>query len=222
MPDCVAVVSGGFDSVTLLHRLVKHEKLQPAVITFLYGQKHNREIICAKENADLLGCEVFQQVDLAPFRTLFATSALVSDEVAIPTIDSVRGDPQPTTYVPNRNMIFLALAVAFAESLSVSDVYYGAQHHDMYGYWDTTPEFLNKLNTVYLLNRKTPVQIKAPFVNFSKSDILRTGLDLDVDYAKTWSCYAGKERACGKCPTCAERLAAFAEVGIVDPLPYDS
>jgi len=139
----------------------------------------------------------------------------------VPDVAAVMGDPQPPTYVPNRNMIFLALAAAYAETNDVADIYYGAQSHDMYGYWDTTPEFLAQLNQVYGLNRKTAVQIKAPLVNHSKTDILRLGLELEVDYAQTWSCYEGQETACGRCPTCAERLKAFANVGLVDPLPYE-
>jgi len=219
-PDSVVIVSGGMDSVTLLHHLVKHEHLNPALITFLYGQKHSREVACATENAALLGCKNHLILDLGPMRAIFESSALVSDQLAIPDVESVLGDPQPPTYVPNRNMIFLALAVAYAESLGVCDVYYGAQRHDQYGYWDTTPQFLEQLNEVYRLNRKSLVEIKAPFVNFSKADILRVGLELDVDYGKTWSCYAGQDVACGKCPTCAERLTAFKAIGMVDPVPY--
>jgi len=220
MTDSVAIVSGGMDSVTLLHHLVKSEKRQPAVITFLYGQKHEREVVCARQNVTTLGLAQHNIVDLAPMRPVFGASALVDEQVEIPDIVEVMGDPQPPTYVPNRNMIFLALAVAFAESLNVSVVYYGAQRHDIYGYWDTTPDFLARLNQVYALNRKTPVRIEAPFVQYSKADILRIGLELDVDYGQTWSCYAGEEAACGRCPTCAERLKAFDEVGITDPLPY--
>jgi 7-cyano-7-deazaguanine synthase len=117
-------------------------------------------------------------------------------------------------------MIFLALAAAFAESLVADTVYYGAQRHDLYGYWDTTLDFLNRLNQVYALNRKTPIHIAAPFVQHSKADLLRIGLALGVDYEQTWSCYRGEALACGRCPTCAERLQAFAEVGVPDPLAY--
>lgn len=220
MVDSVVIVSGGMDSVTLLHYLVKREQHTPAVISFLYGQKHIKEINCAMENIRLLGLTHNQVLDLSGLKAVFASSALVSDSKSIPDVETVLGDPQPATYVPNRNMIFLALAVAYAESLGVSDVFYGAQRHDIYGYWDTTPQFLERLNTIYALNRKTPVQIKAPFVQYSKADILRLGFEIGVDYSKTWSCYAGQERACGRCPTCAERLTAFQEVGAVDPVPY--
>jgi len=220
MIDCVAIVSGGMDSVTLLHVLVKKDHRHPAVISFKYGQKHDKEIGYARHNAQLLGCEDHLVLDLSYLKSLFATSALVGGEVAIPTIDAVRGDPQPATYVPNRNMIFLALAAAYAESHGVTEVFYGAQQHDMYGYWDTTPEFLAQVNQVYGLNRKSAVRIEAPFVATSKADILRAGLALGVDYAQTWSCYQGQEKACGQCPTCAERLEAFQQIGVTDPLPY--
>jgi 7-cyano-7-deazaguanine synthase len=220
MFDSVVIVSGGMDSVTLLHYLVKSEKRRPAVITFTYGQKHDREITCAQVQAALLACREHRLLDLSSLRPLFAASALVAETLAIPTAMAVQGDTQPATYVPNRNMIFLALAAAYAESHGVSHIFYGAQRHDLYGYWDTTPQFLERLNQVYQLNRKTPVQIKAPFVQYSKADILRLGLDLGVDYGCTWSCYEGREEACGRCPTCAERLAAFTEVGLTDPVPY--
>lgn len=220
MIDCVAIVSGGMDSVTLLYKLVKKDHRHPAVISFMYGQKHDKEIAFAKHNAQALGCEDHLVLDLSTFKGLFATSALVGGDVTIPTIEAVQGDPQPATYVPNRNMIFLALAAAYAESHGASEVFYGAQQHDMYGYWDTTPEFLAQLNQVYGLNRKNAIQIKAPFVNQSKADILRIGLDLGVDYAWTWSCYQGQDKACGACPTCAERLEAFRQIEMRDPLPY--
>jgi 7-cyano-7-deazaguanine synthase len=220
MPDSVVIVSGGMDSVTLLHHLVKIEKRRPAAITFIYGQKHDKEIEFARTQAALLDCRQHLVLDLSLLRPLFATSALVSDSLAVPNVLEVLGDPQPITYVPNRNMIFLALAAAYAESHGVTEVFYGAQKHDMYGYWDTTPDFLERLNQVYSLNRKTPITIKAPFVNWSKADILRLGLAMAVDYSQTWSCYEGQALACGRCPTCAERLSAFAAVGLPDPIPY--
>lgn len=220
MADSVAIVSGGMDSVTLLHYLVKVEKRRPAVLTFLYGQKHGREIDCARSQVASLGLREHLVMDLGLLRPLFASSALVSPDRDVPAMAEVEGDAQPATYVPNRNMVFLALGAAYAENHGATDVFYGAQQHDLYGYWDTTPQFLARLNQVYNLNRKTPVQIHAPFVGSSKAEVLRRGLELEVDYGQTWSCYEGKEVACGSCPTCAERLAAFAELGLPDPLPY--
>ena len=220
MVDCVAIVSGGMDSVTLLHYLVKTEHRNPAVLTFFYGQKHDKEVAFARAQTALLGCREHLVLDLALLRPLFASSALVAAEQEIPDAAAVAGDPQPATYVPNRNMIFLSLAAAYAETNGVNELYYGAQQHDIYGYWDTTPDFLARLNQLFALNRKTPIQIKAPFVTHSKTDLLRVGLELAVDYGQTWSCYQGGEMACGRCPTCAERLQAFADMGLTDPLPY--
>ncbi|MCA9972308.1 MAG: 7-cyano-7-deazaguanine synthase QueC [Anaerolineales bacterium] len=218
--DSVAIVSGGMDSVTLLHHLVKVDGRRPAVITFGYGQKHVKEIDLARRQVALLGLTAHLVLDMRLLQPLFAASALVAADVAVPDMAAVQGDPQPVTYVPNRNMIFLALAAAYAETMGGTAVFYGAQQHDLYGYWDTTPDFLARLNQVYALNRKTPIRIEAPFVHDTKADILRRGLALGVDYAQTWSCYEGQALACGRCPTCAERLAAFAEVGVDDPLAY--
>ena len=220
MPDSIAIVSGGMDSITLLHYLLKVGKRTPALITFRYGQKHAKEVDFAESQAKLLGCRDHLVLELSSLAPLFAESALVSAAKEIPTADDVAGDPQPATYVPNRNMIFIALAAAYAETRGVSDLYYGAQRHDLYGYWDTTPRFLEQFNQLFRLNRKTQIQIHAPFVQLSKADILRQGVALEVDYSQTWSCYEGSRLACGRCPTCAERLSAFAEIGLRDPLPY--
>jgi 7-cyano-7-deazaguanine synthase len=135
---------------------------------------------------------------------------------------AVQGDPQPPTYVPSRNLIFLSVAAAYAEAQGVADVFYGAQRHDLYGYWDTTPQFVERLNALLALNRKTTINVQTPFVHFSKADILRLGVELGVEYAQTWSCYEGDTLACGVCPTCTERLQAFEEIGQRDPVPYRS
>ena len=144
MDDCVAIVSGGMDSVTMLHYLVKQEALQPAVLSFKYGQKHSKEVEFVEQHIRMLGLTTHEIVDLSNIVSFFNASALISDKIDIPDIQSVLGDPQPATYVPNRNMIFLALGAAYAESIGLNAIYYGAQAHDLYGYWDTTPEFLDK------------------------------------------------------------------------------
>lgn len=220
MIDMIAIVSGGMDSVTMLHYLVKRMKKHPAVLTFSYGQKHSKEMTCAKYQAEVLGCEKHQVIDLTFLAEAFESSALVGKSVAIPNIDAVKGDPQPPTYVPNRNMVFISVAAAFAETLQVQAIAYGAQAHDMYGYWDTTPEFLEKINSLLSLNRKKQIEVMAPLVNYSKAKVLKLGLELGVDFSNTWSCYQGEDLACGKCPTCAERLAAFQELGATDPIEY--
>jgi 7-cyano-7-deazaguanine synthase len=220
MIDAVIIVSGGMDSVTLLHYLIKSKQITPAVLTFVYNQKHDKEVVCAKDNVSILNCNNHFVLDISFLKSIFDNSSLISSHIDIPTINEVIGDPQPSTYVPNRNMIFLSLAAAYAENIGVKHIYYGAQKHDAYGYWDTTPHFLTQLNNVYVQNRKTPIQIKAPFINYSKTEILKLGISLGVDYAKTWSCYKGENDACGICPTCSERLNAFSDLGLKDPLVY--
>jgi 7-cyano-7-deazaguanine synthase len=220
--NCVAIVSGGMDSVTLLHYLVKTLSKTPAVITFDYNQKHSVEIECAKYHTSSLNLQHLILDVKNITRDLFSSSALTNPEINVPHIDTVMGDPQPPTYVPNRNMIFLSLAAAYAETHNVNAIYYGAQIHDIYGYWDTTTEFVSAINSVMSLNRKNPIQIEAPFVSYSKSDILKIGMSIGVNYTQTWSCYNGDRinGACGTCPTCAERLYAFKNVGVTDPVLY--
>ena len=130
------------------------------------------------------------------------------------------GLDQPPTYVPNRNMMLLSTAVAYAEARGIHNVFYGAQAHDEYGYWDCTPSFIERLNHVLELNRRDVVTVHAPFVDKKKSELVPLGTELGVDFSHTWSCYRGGEIACGTCPTCVERLKAFLEAGADDPLPY--
>ena len=220
MSKVLAIVSGGLDSVTLLHYLRKRENAEVTVLTFAYGQKHVKEIQYAKYHTALLACEDHQIIDLSLLAPAFDGSALVSANISIPNVSAVLGDPQPLPYVPCRNLIFLAIASAYAEGWDITEIYYGAQRHDVYGYWDTTPQFLERLNALLVLNRKHSIHISAPFMHLSKADILRLGIELKVDFAATWSCYHGNAEACGTCLTCAERLQAFDEVGIADPIMY--
>lgn len=216
--DCVCIVSGGLDSVTLLHYLRKKINREPAAITFQYGQRHLKEVALAEEQASLLKL-IHKTVDITPLAELWFSSSLIDNHLSIPSAADVEPNSQPSTYVPNRNMIFLSLAIAWAETIGVKEVYYGAQKHSIYGYWDTTPEFVEYTNNVYKLS-PNHIRIVAPFLNFAKEDILRIGIELGVDYSKTWSCYAGDEIACGICPTCVERLKAFEALGVADPVPY--
>lgn len=220
MIDSIAIISGGMDSVTLLHYLVKRKARSPALLTFTYGQKHCREVELARYHARRLKCTDHRLLDLTLLVPVFASSSLVSDDLDVPSMQAVTGDDQPSTYVPNRNMIFLSIAVAYAETRGVSEVYYGAQRSDLLGYWDTTPAFVERMNAVLQLNRKNTIHIKTPFVHYSKADILRLGFELGVDYGKTWSCFQSGPLACGVCPACVQRLHAFDELGIADPLPY--
>lgn len=219
MSETVAIVSGGLDSVTLLHWMVKVRQMKPVVITYKYGQRHEREIEYARYHADLLGLK-HVVLDMTALSTVFSSSALVTRSLDVPSAQAIHNDPQPATYVPNRNMTFISLAAAYAESVGRREVYFGAQRADMNDYWDMTEDFLEAMNTVLRLSRRRHIVVDAPFIKYTKADLIEMGNALGVDFAKTWSCYLGGEIACGECPSCAERLHAFRVVGIQDPIPY--
>lgn len=220
MKKAVVLVSGGVDSTTLLHYAVKEHNRDCHALSILYGQRHDKEVECAKWQCDLLKVP-YEILDLSFFASFLSNSSLIRGSAEeVPHIIDVMGDPQPTTYVPNRNMMFLSIAAAYAENMGAQEVYYGAQKHDLYGYFDTTPEFLSRINAVLQLNRKNTVCIKAPFVEYSKADVIKLGLSLEVDYGKTWSCYSGGDKPSRFSATSAERLKAFAELGLEDPLEY--
>lgn len=222
--NCALLISGGLDSVTLLHHLVKEKHYKIVYgISFLYGQKHSREIECAKWQMNSLGMKHHHVVDLSVMASLLKNgSTLIKGGGDVPQLKDIPVSErvQPPTYVPNRNMIFLAISSAWAESLGIRDVFYSAQAQDEYGYWDCTESFVFGMNQVFALNRKHCITIHAPFLKKSKKEIIELGLRLGVDYAHTWSCYRGEEKACGNCPTCIERLNAFEAVGTKDPIPY--
>jgi len=220
--DAVVLLSGGMDSVTLLHHT---RQANPAgalyALSFGYGQKHARELEMAAWQAERIGVREHRVADAGLLGALTrGGSALTDPAIAVPALSDLRPEQhaQPPTYVPNRNMILLALAAAWAESLGVGRVLYGAQQQDRYGYWDCTVDFIARINDLLKLNRGRAVVVEAPFVAMSKADILRLGLALGVDYAHTWSCYRGLARPCGSCPTCIERARAFEQIGGTDPL----
>lgn len=221
MRDSIAIISGGLDSVTLLHWMVKVKGKHPLILSYRYGQRNEKELQFAKQHAELLKLR-HVVLDLEPLSAAFAASALVSRDVPMPTAESIKNDPQPSTYVPNRNMTFISLAAAYAETIGCREIYYGAQRADMNDYWDMSEEFLAAINTVLRLSRRHHVTVEAPFITCTKADLIEIGSALGVNFAHTWSCYLGEDLACGQCPSCAERLRAFALNGTTDPLPYKS
>ena len=222
MKSAVILLSGGLDSSTLLHYVKRKLNSRPLyALTIRYGQKHVREITCAIAQARAAGVEEHRQIDIAFFGELVAgASALIDPAMPVPALAELAPGQldQPPTYVPNRNMLFLTLAAAFAEARGVADVFYGAQAQDHYSYWDCTPKFLDRMNAVLGLNCRQPVILHAPFMMMRKSEVLKIGLDLGVNYAETWSCYRGQETACGVCPACVERRAAFDALKLADPV----
>ncbi len=229
MPDssessAVVLLSGGMDSTVLLHHVAQRLQRRPIhALSFDYGQRHARELEAASWQARAARAATHHIVDLSFLAELVsAGTTLVRGGGDVPDLAAL--DPstldQPPTYVPNRNLILLSIAAAYAEAHGVRDVFYGAQAHDEYGYWDCTREFLDRLNATLALNRRDAVTIHAPFIDLRKDALVTLGQELGVDFAHTWSCYRGGATACGACPTCRERLNAFAAAHARDPLPY--
>ncbi len=220
----VVLLSGGLDSSTLLHHVDRELERGPLyTLSFDYGQRHARELECASEQAQIAGVAEHRTVDMRFLGDLLkSATSLTAGGQPVPDLAELdeKQREQPSTYVPNRNVILLSLAAAYAETLGAADVFYGAQQQDEYGYWDCTAAFIDRMNATLSLNRRNPVNVSAPFIHWGKADILRLGLELGVDYSLTWSCYRGADVACGTCPTCVERLKAFEAAGVSDPIAY--
>jgi len=222
--SAVVLLSGGLDSSVLLHLVAKELKHAPIyALSFNYGQRHLRELQCAAAQAAAVGVSEHRVIDLSFMGELLCGgSALLEGGAKVPDLATLDSEDlkQPPTYVPNRNMMLLSMAAAYAEATGVYRVYYGAQAQDEYGYWDCTVDFLDSINATLSLNRRDAVTVYAPLINKSKAENVALGLKLGVEFANTWSCYRGEDKACGTCPTCVERLNAFAAMGMHDPVEY--
>ena len=212
----VVLLSGGMDSATLLW-YVKKELRVPEIhaLSFAYGQRHARELEMARWQARTAGVAVHREVDISWFGELLAGASVLTDASrTVPSLDELSAEErrQPATYVPNRNMIFLSIAAAYAEARGMTDIFYGAQAQDEYGYWDCTVDFIEGINHLLGLNRGRAVTVHAPFAGKSKAQVLELGIELGVDYEHTWTCYRGDAEACGSCPSCVERQRAFEEL----------
>lgn len=222
----VVVLSGGMDSTISMRLCV--EKYGPEkvhALTFDYGQRQKIEVIRASESTGLLGVQ-HTILDLSILGQIGqGYSANVDRGVQMPTIYDVLGDPAPKTEVPNRNMILLSLAGAYAQTRELDNIVCGLQVHDEYSYWDTTQKFVDSINTTLAQNRKTPVKVIAPFSKLSKQQELEMLWELDGNLnllKHTITCYDPDESgySCGKCPSCSERIMNFAKFGQSDVIPY--
>ncbi|MBL3823684.1 MULTISPECIES: 7-cyano-7-deazaguanine synthase QueC [Marinobacter] len=218
MTDTVVVIySGGMDSYTLLH-LARERGYRVHALSFNYGQRHVRELECARSVCEAQGIP-HKVIDIRAMSEVMAGSSLTSD------IDVPEGhyeeDSMKATVVPNRNMILLSLATGYAVTVGAGAVWYGAHGGDHAIYPDCRPEFVEKMDAVCRVANYEPVGIEAPFMAMDKGQILAEGLRLGLDYSQTWTCYNGREQACGRCGSCVERLEAFAVNGVTDPLEYE-
>lgn len=222
----IVLLSGGLDSATTA-AIARAEGYDLFALSFDYGQRHRFELEAARRVAAAIGvCEHrVVTIDLAQF----GGSALTTD-VAVP---KDRGDDAmhtgiPITYVPARNTVFLALALAYAEVTGAADIFIGVNSIDYSGYPDCRPEFISAFERVANLGTKAGVEgelqfkIHMPLVLLTKAEIIRRGVELGVEYSLTHSCYDPDEqgRACGRCDSCQLRRRGFAEAGIPDPTIY--
>ena len=217
----VVLVSGGLDSATTL-ALAREQGLQCYAISFDYGQRHLAELTAAGRIAQALGCvdHKILQIDLANM----GGSALTDSGLAVPESLSAG---IPITYVPARNTVFLALALAWAEVLQAQDIYIGVNAVDYSGYPDCRPEFIEAFERLATLATKAGAEgdrfsIHTPLIELSKADIIRQGNRLGIDYSITVSCYQadGSGLACGRCDSCRFRRLGFEQAGVPDPTRY--
>lgn len=221
----VVLLSGGLDSSTTL-AVARSEGYQLYALSFRYGQRHTSEVQAAAGVARSIGVKrhVILDIDLRSF----GHSAL-TDNIDVPhrkDVSEISRDI-PVTYVPARNTIFLSFALAFAESVDARDVFIGVNAIDYSGYPDCRPEYIAAFERLANLATKAGVEgrsftIHAPLIAMTKSQIIRTGVSLGVDYSLTTTCYdpSGDGKACGSCEACLLRLEGFREAGLKDPAEY--
>jgi 7-cyano-7-deazaguanine synthase len=219
----IVLLSGGLDSITVL-ALAKKQGFKCYALSFDYGQRHNAELMAAKKIAADYQVEKHKIINLG--LNSIGGSALTDEHIAVPQ------SPQegiPVTYVPARNTIFLSFALGWAEVLKLNDIFIGVNAVDYSGYPDCRPEFIKAFQNLANLATKAGVEgehfaIHTPLIALSKSEIIKLGVELGVDYQQTVSCYSADEqgRACQTCDACRLRKMGFAEAGIKDPTRYQT
>ncbi len=214
--DSAIIVSGGMDSVTLMHEMRDRIAL---AISFDYGSNHNhRELAFARYHAGLLGTR-HVVLDLK-FMAGHFRSSLLEGAAAIPD-GSYGRENMASTVVPFRNGIMLSIAVGMAESAGLKCVMMANHGGDHEIYPDCRPEFVESFCRASRLGTYARIDVLSPYAGLSKADIARRGKALGIDYSTTWSCYRGGERHCGRCATCLERRQALLSAGIDDPTEYE-
>lgn len=221
MRKCIVPISGGLDSSVILHHAIDIG-YEPHAVSFNYGQRHlHKELACAEKTCKKLKVS-HVVLDLSFFKQIVTTSALTSDQIQVAKTKDILGDPQTVNYVPNRNMMMLSICCAYAESVGADTVFHGSALVDSQaGYWDGSKEFVQSINSLLQLNRRDRVTIQAPLIELSKQQIIQRGVELDVDFADTWTCYEGLDHACGECPACSSRIKGFLDAGYIDPITYN-
>lgn len=220
----IVVLSGGLDSSTCAY-IAKNHGYDIYCISFNYGQRHTKELECAAEIAKRVGAKEHRILTLP---TPTGTS-LVAGAEEIPEERSLEDMSKeiPSTYVPARNTVFIALGLQYAEEVGASAIYVGVNAIDYSGYVDCRPEYIEAWQE--LINRATKrtveggeIKLMTPLLQLYKSEIIEEGMALGVPYELTQSCYKGGGKACGKCDSCKLRLKGFKEAGFTDPVEYEA
>lgn len=221
MKRAVILLSGGLDSATTL-AIALRRGYRCHALSFDYGQRHIAELAAAQAVTRHLGVEEHRTVRLD--LGALGGSALTDRAIAVPEIP-VKGIP--VTYVPARNTVMLAYALAWAEVLDAHDIFIGVNAVDYSGYPDCRPEFIAAFEKLANLATRAGIEqgdfhIHAPLINLSKAEIIQQGLELGVDYSLTVSCYQASAdgKACGRCDSCRLRRAGFEQAGVADPTRY--
>ncbi|AGH80590.1 exsB protein [Psychromonas sp. CNPT3] len=214
----VVIYSGGMDSYTVLHKALE-EGLVPFALTFDYGQRHIKEISVARDVCLSLNVD-HKIIDISSINELIGGSSLTDSSIEVSS-GEYENNNMINTVVPNRNMILLSMAIGYAVSIGAEKVYYGAHSGDHEIYPDCRPIFVEKMNAVAEVANYEKVSIYSPYLNSDKIGILKDGLRMGLDYSKTWTCYNGREKSCGVCASCIERLEAFSKNDLSDPLDYE-
>lgn len=218
----VIIVSGGIDSTTLLFKALK-KGYDVRTLTFLYGQRHAKEVGYAERICRNLQVP-HKVVDLSSLKDLLSGSALTDPSVDVPEVPETAEhyETLQATIVPNRNAIFLSVAIGYAVSLGAENVFFGAHFSDRGVYPDCRGEFVEAFESAERLATDNPgLSIKAPFVDTDKSEIVKLAHVLGVPFKETWTCYKGGALHCGTCSSCRERKRAFSESGVPDPTEYE-
>ena len=215
----LAIVSGGMDSVTMLHDLFEQDH-QLSVVSFDYGQRHIKELEVAKANADKL--RLSHKIIKMDFLAQLLDNSALTGDTDVPE-GHYAADNMKLTVVPNRNMIMASIAIGLAVNNGQDAIAMGVHSGDHAIYPDCRPEFVSALRTTALIANYDPINVLAPYLEMDKTSIIARGLEIDtMDYSETWTCYKGLQKACGLCGSCQERLEGFANNGIADPIDYDT
>lgn len=226
MPKAIILSSGGLDSTTVLALAYDHFEGDIAALSILYGQKHKEEVQCSKAVAKLYGVPHHLVVLPTLFSQFGGAGSTVleggPDQPHLTYKQIAEGEGPSPTVVPYRNGTLLSVAATCAVQLGAEWIYAGMHAEDARGwaYPDCTPEFLGAMANAIRVGTYDKVRLATPLQWMMKKDVVALGLRLNAPFELTLSCYDGLRPACGKCPTCVERLAAFAANGVSDPIPY--